>query len=65
MVGNLDDMEIVDKLPTGKVLDIARERIAQPGLRGFVLSGTASGTFTEKAARNFIAMAELAAQYRP
>lgn len=60
MVGNLDDMEILEKLPTDAVLAIARQRIEEAGCRGFVLGGTASGTYTEKAARNFIAMAELA-----
>ncbi len=60
MVGNLDDMEIVDKLETEEVQAIARQRIEEAGLRGFILSGTASGTFTDKGARNFIAMAEVA-----
>jgi uroporphyrinogen-III decarboxylase len=60
MVGNMDDMEIVDKLDAEQVRTIARERIEQAGRRGFVLSGTASGTFTEKAAKNFIEMAEVA-----
>lgn len=65
MVGNLDDMEIIDKLDTEQVKAIARERIEQAGLKGFILSGTASGTYTEKGARNFIAMAEVAKEYRP
>ena len=63
MVGNLDDMEVVDKLDTEKVCEIARERIEQAGVRGFVLSGTASGTYTERGIRNFIAMAEVAREY--
>jgi hypothetical protein len=65
MVGNLDDMEIIEKLPAEDVLQVARERIDQAGLRGFVLGGTASGTYTEKGARNLIAMAELAHRCRP
>lgn len=60
-VGNLDDMEIVDALPTDEVLRIARERLAAGGPRAFVLGGTASGTYGERGARNFIAMAEMAA----
>jgi uroporphyrinogen-III decarboxylase len=63
MVGNMDDMEVVEKLDVERVKAIARERIEQAGRRGFVLSGTASGTFTEKAARNFIAMAEVAREF--
>lgn len=63
-VGNLDDMEVIDKLPVEEVKRIARERIEQAGTRGFVLSGTASGTYTDRAARNFIAMADVAREYR-
>ena len=63
MVGNLDDMEIVDKLEAGEVTRIARRRIEEAGTRGFVLSGTASGTYSERGARNFMAMAEVAADY--
>ena len=59
--GNLDDMEIVDKLPTEQVLAIARERLEAAGDKGFMLGGTTSGTFGEQGARNFIAMAEMVA----
>lgn len=59
--GNLDDMEIIDKLPTEEVLAIARERLDEAGDRGFILGGTTSGTFGEHGARNFIAMAEMLA----
>ena len=59
-VGNLDDMEIIDKLPEPEVRDIARQRIEEAGRAGFVLGGTASGTYTEKGARNFMAMAQVA-----
>ncbi|MDI6827772.1 MAG: uroporphyrinogen decarboxylase family protein [Armatimonadota bacterium] len=58
-IGNLDDMEVIDKLPTEFVLAIARERLEAAGNRGFILGGTSSGTYGEKAARNFIAMAEM------
>jgi len=63
MVGNLDDMEVVEKLDAEEVKRIARSRIEEAGVRGFILSGTASGTFTEKGAENFIAMAEVAREY--
>ncbi|MBI3945036.1 MAG: hypothetical protein HY321_03895 [Armatimonadetes bacterium] len=59
LVGNLDDMEVVDRLPTEQVLAIARERLEAAGDRHFVLGGTSSGTYTERGARNFIAMAEM------
>jgi hypothetical protein len=58
-VGNLDDMEVIDKRPTEEVLAIARRRLAEAGDRGFILGGTSSGTFGDRAARNFIAMAEM------
>lgn len=60
IVGNLDDMEVIDKEPEAVVRKIAADRIALAGPDNFVLGGTASGTYTEKAARNFIAMAEVA-----
>lgn len=58
-VGNLDDMEIIDRLPEDEVLRIARERLDAAGSRAFILGGTASGTYGERGARNFIAMAEM------
>lgn len=61
-VGNLDDMEILDKLTAGEVEAIAIERLEAAGDRGFILGGTASGTFGDRAARNFIALAELSAR---
>lgn len=61
IVGNLDDMEIIDKLPTDQVLTIAKQRLEEAGPSGFVLGGTASGTYTERGAENFIAMARMVA----
>ena len=58
-VGNLDDMEVIDKLSREEVEAIALERMEAAGDRGFVLGGTASGIYTERGARNFIALAEL------
>mgnify|MGYP000940616622 CR=1 FL=1 len=60
-LGNLDDMEIIDKLPTEEVLAIARKRLDEAGDRGFILGGTSSGAYGEHGARNFIAMAEMVA----
>jgi uroporphyrinogen-III decarboxylase len=62
IVGNLDDMEIIDKLPTDQVLAIAAQRLDEAGPTAFVLGGTASGTYTERGAENFIAMARMVAQ---
>ncbi|MHB9038587.1 MAG: uroporphyrinogen decarboxylase family protein, partial [Armatimonadota bacterium] len=59
LVGNLDDMEIINALPTQQVVEIAEERLSAAGNSGFILGGTASGTFTEHGARNFIAMADM------
>jgi uroporphyrinogen decarboxylase len=59
-VGNLDDMENLDKMDTETIQRMGRERIAQAGPGGFVLGGTASGTYGERAARNFIALVDVA-----
>jgi uroporphyrinogen decarboxylase len=60
IVGNLDDMEVIDKLPWEEVEPIARERLSITGPDGFILGGTASGTYTEAGARNFMKMVPLA-----
>ena len=58
-VGNLDDMEVLEKLDFEEIRPMALERIEAAGDRGFILGGTASGSWTDKAARNFIALGEL------
>jgi len=63
MVGNLDDMEVINQRPTAEVKAIAAERLAAAGSRGFCLGGTASGTYREHGARNFIAMVEVAQEF--
>lgn len=62
IVGNLDDMEIIDRLPEAEVLAIAAERLEQAGPAHFMLGGTSSGTYTDRAARHFIAMAKMVEQ---
>ena len=62
IVGNLDDMEVIDKVSEAEIRLLARQRIEEAGPDGFVLGGTASGTYTERAARNFMAMAEVSAE---
>jgi hypothetical protein len=39
---------------------LGRRRIEEAGTPGFILGGTASGTYTERAARNFIALVDVA-----
>lgn len=60
IVGNLDDMEVLDKLPEREVCDIAAARLEQAGPDGFMLGGTSSGTYGERAARNFLALVRVA-----
>ena len=60
MVGNLDDMEILEKLPWEEIEPIARERLSAGGPDAFIFGGTASGTYTEIGARNFMRLVPLA-----
>jgi hypothetical protein len=60
MVGNLDDMEVIDRLPEAEVCALAAERLEQAGTTGFMLGGTSSGTYTERGASNFMAMVRVA-----
>lgn len=63
LVGNLDDMEQIERLSSEEVQRIARERLQSTGQRGFVLGGTASGTYTAKGAHNFMALVEVAREF--
>ncbi len=60
IVGNLDDMEVLEKLDEATVRRMGRELIEAAGPDGFCLGGTASATYTERAARNFMALVEVA-----
>ncbi len=60
LVGNLDDMEVLGKWPQERILARGRELLEQVGPGGFVLGGTSSGTYTEYAVENFIALRRLA-----
>ncbi len=53
-------MEVLDKWDTDAVMELGRQRIEEAGTTGFILGGTASGTYTEKAAKNFVALVEVA-----
>jgi uroporphyrinogen-III decarboxylase len=59
LVGPLDDMEVIDKVDGATIEEMAAELIEVAGPDGFCLGGTASGTFTERAAENFIRMVEV------
>ncbi|MFW6161994.1 MAG: uroporphyrinogen decarboxylase family protein [Planctomycetota bacterium] len=63
IVGNLDDMEIVERRPEAEVCALAAERLERAGDRHFMLGGTASGTYTDRAARTFIALVGVAEAY--
>ena len=62
-VGNLDDMEILDKRSAEEVKSMALELLSAAGDRGFILGGTASATYTEHAARNFISLVDVAQSF--
>ncbi len=64
LVGGLDDMEVLESLDEGTVKEMARERIEAAGTSGYILGGTASGIYTERAARNFIALVDVAEEFR-
>lgn len=59
LVGNLDDMEIIDKVDGETIEALAEDAIRQAGPDGFCLGGTTSGTFTERAGANFLRMVEV------
>ena len=63
LVGNLDDMEVVENRDVEEVKAMARECLEQAGPDGFLLGGTASGTYTERGARNFMALVEVSEEY--
>ncbi|MCC7262477.1 MAG: hypothetical protein IT369_08150 [Candidatus Latescibacteria bacterium] len=63
LVGNLDDMEVVESRSREEVCALGRLCLEQAGLEGFLLGGTASGTYSETGARNFMALVEVAREY--
>jgi len=65
ILGNLDDMEVIDRLPEAQVCEIAAARLEQAGPDGFMLGGTSSATFAERGARNFLAMVRVAEAAKP
>lgn len=59
LVGNLDDMEVIDKVDGTTIERLAEECILAAGPGGYCLGGTTSGTFTEHAGENFLRMVEV------
>ena len=57
IVGNLDDMEVLDKRPFEDIWAAAERLMQALGKRGRVLSGTASGIYGVQAAENFLMLA--------
>ncbi len=60
IVGNLDDMEVLEKRGIDEIKAAGRLLIEEAGPDGFCLGGTASGTYGERGARAFMALADVA-----
>jgi len=58
IVGTFDDMEQLEKYPMERLKDMMRQRVEQYGRIGFCVGGSASGTFGERGAEAFCALAE-------
>jgi len=56
-------MEVLESMDQETVKEMGRKCIEAAGPASYVLGGTASGTYTEKAARNFIALVDVAKEY--
>jgi len=63
LVGGLDDMEVLETRPREEVLQLGAELLERVGARGYMLGGTSSGIYGEAAARNFIALVDVAIAY--
>ncbi len=63
LVGGLDDMEVLETRPREEVLRLGAELLERVGIIGYMLGGTSSGIYGEAAARNFIALVEVAERY--
>jgi hypothetical protein len=54
---------VVEQLPEAEVRAIAAARLEAAGSTHFMLGGTASGTYTDSAARNFVALTRVTEAY--
>lgn len=59
LLGNLDDMEVIEKVDGETIEQLAAECIEAAGPGGYLLGGTTSGTYTERAAENFLRMVDV------
>lgn len=59
LVGGLDDMEVLEMRDRETVMRMGWECLEAAGSLGYCLGGTASGIYTQKAARNFMALVEV------
>ncbi len=59
LLGNLDDMEVIEKVEGEEIERLAAECIEAAGPDGYLLGGTTSGTFTERGAENFLRMVDV------
>lgn len=60
LVGGLDDMEVLETRPLDDVRRMGAELIERVGREGWMLGGTSSGIYTERAAQAFIALVDVA-----
>lgn len=63
LVGGLDDMEVLETRPAEEVERMAADLLERAGTTGWMLGGTSSGIYGQAAARNFIALVEVADRY--
>ena len=56
-------MEILETRPWAEVQPMAVDLLERVGTSGWMLGGTSSGTWGEAAARNFVALVEVAERY--
>jgi hypothetical protein len=62
-LGGLDDMEILETRPWAEIEPMAVDLLERVGTTGWMLGGTSSATWADAAARNFIALVEVAERY--
>lgn len=65
LVGNLDDMEVLERGDPDDAVRLGRERLRLAGRTGFILGGTASGSYGERAANAFMALAKVSMEEAP
>lgn len=64
LVGGLDDMEVLETRTWSEIEPLARELLEAVGKTRFVLGGTSSGLYGERAAHHFVRLVDLVIEYR-